>query len=72
LLDFPTARTARRASNKPAMAKQKALSSPVQLKTFDKKKEFLRVVIETPKGSRNKFKYDPELATYRLNSVLPE
>jgi len=30
------------------------------------------VVIETPKGSRNKFKYDPELSCYRLNSVLPE
>jgi inorganic pyrophosphatase len=54
------------------MAKKKALSSPTLLKPLDKKNEFLRVVIETPKGSRNKFKYDPELACYRLNSVLPE
>jgi inorganic pyrophosphatase len=54
------------------MADQKALSSPIALKPFDKKKEFLRVVIETPKGSRNKFKYDPELGSYRLNTVLPE
>lgn len=54
------------------MAKKKALSSPTVLKPFDKEQEFLRVVIETPKGSRNKFKYDPELASYRLNSVLPE
>ena len=54
------------------MAKKKALSSPTVLKPFDDKKEYLRVVIETPKGSRNKFKYDPELSSYRLNSVLPE
>lgn len=54
------------------MAQKQTLSSPTVLKRFDKKKEFLRVVIETPKGSRNKFKYDPELGAYRLNSVLPE
>lgn len=54
------------------MARKKALSSPTALKPFDKKQEYLRVVIETPKGSRNKFKYDPELGSYRLNSVLPE
>ena len=54
------------------MAGKKALSSPTSLKPFDKKQEFLRVVIETPKGSRNKFKYDPDLGCYRLNSVLPE
>lgn len=54
------------------MAKKNALSSPTILKPFDKKEEFLRVVIETPKGSRNKFKYDPEMGAYRLNSVLPE
>jgi len=54
------------------MAKKKALSSPTALKPFDKKQEFLRVVIETPKGSRNKFKYDPQLGSYRLNAILPE
>lgn len=54
------------------MADPKALSSPTTLKPFDKAKEYLRVVIETPKGSRNKFKYDPKLGSYRLNSVLPE
>jgi inorganic pyrophosphatase len=54
------------------MAKKKTISSPTVLKPFDQNKEFLRVVIETPKGSRNKFKYDPELGSYRLNSVLPE
>jgi inorganic pyrophosphatase len=54
------------------MGQKKALSSPTVLKPFDQKEEFLRVVIETPKGSRNKFKYDPDLGAYRLNMVLPE
>lgn len=54
------------------MRDKKALSSPTALKRFDKKREYLRVVIETPKGSRNKFKYDPDMGAYRLNMVLPE
>ena len=28
--------------------------------TFDAKTDDLRVVIETPKGSRNKYDYDPD------------
>jgi inorganic pyrophosphatase len=32
----------------------------------------VRVVIETPKGCRNKYKYDPDLASYKLSKVLPE
>ena len=54
------------------MAKKKTIASPIAFKPFDKTKEYLQVVIETPKGSRNKFKYDPDLSCYRLNSVLPE
>jgi inorganic pyrophosphatase len=68
----PTQRSTRDFHPTGTMAKKKALSSPTILKPFDKKQEFLRVIIETPKGSRNKFKYDPELGSYRLNSVLPE
>lgn len=30
------------------------------------------VVIETPKGSRNKFDYDPETQLFKLKGVLPE
>jgi len=30
------------------------------------------VIIETPKGSRNKFKYDPDTRMFRLSKVLPE
>jgi inorganic pyrophosphatase len=30
------------------------------------------VIIETPKGSRNKFKFDPDARMFRLSKVLPE
>ena len=32
----------------------------------------IEVVIETPKGSRNKFKYDPGSHRFKLSKVLPE
>lgn len=31
----------------------------------------VNVVIDTPGGSRNKYKYDEELGTYRLSRILP-
>src|ERR1700731_1148488 len=40
--------------------------------TFDPKTGELRVVIETPKGSRNKYDYDPECDCLDLATVLPE
>jgi len=40
--------------------------------TFDSNKGDLRVVIETPKGSRNKYDYDPECDCFDLATVLPE
>jgi inorganic pyrophosphatase len=36
------------------------------------KKDELRVVIETPRGSRNKYSYDPECDCMQLSTVLPE
>jgi inorganic pyrophosphatase len=33
--------------------------------------ELCNVVIETPKGSRNKYDYDPEVGLFRLGGVLP-
>jgi inorganic pyrophosphatase len=48
------------------------LADPVCLKPFDSAdKQLLRVVIETPKGSRNKFAFDPKERIYELKKVLP-
>jgi inorganic pyrophosphatase len=30
------------------------------------------VIIETPRGSRNKLKYDPDQGMYKLSQVMPE
>ena len=40
------------------------------LRTFDDDGD-LNVVIETPKGSRNKFNFDEELGVFKLGGVLP-
>jgi inorganic pyrophosphatase len=44
-------------------------SLPHQL---DAKKATCRAIIETPKGSRNKFDYDPETNLFMLAGLLPE
>ena len=44
-------------------------TSLFELDAFDD--EELNVIIETPKGSRNKFNYDPELRLFKLGGVLP-
>lgn len=54
------------------MPKSRKGKPPDRIDPFDTDQKSLRVIIETPKGSRNKFKYDPKLGTYRLNSVLAE
>jgi inorganic pyrophosphatase len=42
-----------------------------RLKPFDRKSGNLNVVIETPKGCRNKYAFDFEIKSYTLKSVLP-
>jgi len=42
-----------------------------KLPPFDPKSKALNVVIDTPKGCRNKFAYDKKRKTYLLKSVLP-
>ena len=37
----------------------------------DSSSEGVNVIIETPKGSRNKFKFDPKCGLFSLGSVLP-
>ena len=43
-----------------------------EMPTFDKAENALRVVIETPKGSHNKYDYDPDCDCFELATVLPE
>src|SRR5438270_9517039 len=42
-----------------------------QLPPFDKESGDLNVIIETPKGSRNKYKYDKKQRLFMLSKVLP-
>ena len=51
-------------------SKSKHTSSVIRLKPFTDN-HLVRVVIETPKGSRNKYSFDPELRVYSLKKVLP-
>ncbi len=39
---------------------------------LNRKKRELKAVIETPKGRRNKFKYEPENQIFSLSRVLPQ
>ena len=42
-----------------------------KLKPFDRKSGNLNVVIDTPKGCRNKYAFDFEINAYKLKTVLP-
>jgi inorganic pyrophosphatase len=54
------------------MGKKNGLADPIRLKPFDSENNhLLRVVIETPKGSRNKFAFNSEDHIYELKKVLP-
>jgi len=54
------------------MSKKNGLADPSRLKPIDEDdKQLLRVVIETPKGSRNKFAFDPDHHIFELKKVLP-
>ena len=48
------------------------LADPARLKPFgDEDEDVIVVVIETPKGSRNKYAYDPTEHIFELKKVLP-
>src|SRR2546423_4782961 len=54
------------------MSKKNGLADPSRLKPVDEDdKQLLRVVVETPKGSRNKFAFDAEQHIFELKKVLP-
>jgi inorganic pyrophosphatase len=56
-----------------AKSKKKRASDPTRLAPFaDNDKKLVHAVIETPSGSRNKFKFEPKLGFFTLSGVLPE
>ncbi len=46
-------------------------SSLIDIDPDESRGGLVTVVIETPRGSRNKLKYDPDLRAFRLSKVLP-
>jgi len=53
----------------PKSEKSRGLANPVLLKPFEK--DEIVVIIETPKGSRNKYAYEPDERIFNLKKVLP-
>jgi inorganic pyrophosphatase len=45
--------------------------SPARLPAFDEQSGDLNALVETTRGSRNKYTYDPALDLYRLTGILP-
>src|SRR6195952_5261832 len=72
----------KKAEKKSAKIK-KSLADPTTLKPFQKKPaesttgtaepddDLLQVIIETPKGNRNKYAFDPEQEIFLLKAALP-
>jgi inorganic pyrophosphatase len=59
------------ASIKELMARTSKMDPAIDLPAFDEETGELNVIIETPKGRRNKFKYDEKRGLYKLGGVLP-
>jgi inorganic pyrophosphatase len=54
-----------------AKKRKKSLADPTQLKPVNEQDGLVQVIIETPKGSRNKFSYDAKQRIFSLKKVLP-
>ncbi|MDQ6894427.1 MAG: inorganic diphosphatase [Acidobacteriota bacterium] len=54
-----------------ARRNRRALSSGEDLPPFAENGKILHAIVDTPKGSRNKFKWDEERKLYKLAGVLP-
>ena len=54
-----------------AKKRAKSLIDPTRLEPVRKKDGMLQVIIETPKGSRNKFSFDVDQEIFSLKKVLP-
>jgi inorganic pyrophosphatase len=47
------------------------LSNPAQLNPMEGKRGFIQAIVETPRGSRNKFAFDSEQKIFKLSRILP-
>lgn len=54
-----------------AKKRKRSLADPTRLKPLKKDDGILQVIIETPKGCRNKFAFDPKQRVFTLKAVLP-
>src|SRR6266404_1320724 len=54
-----------------AKTSSKSLIDPTRLDPVRKKDGVLQVIVETPKGSRNKFSFDVDQEIFSLKKVLP-
>jgi inorganic pyrophosphatase len=50
---------------------RKPLASGEDLPAWDRESGNLNAIIDTPKGSHNKYKFDPDIGLFRMKSVLP-
>src|SRR5688572_27457334 len=51
---------------------KRSTPSLIELATRDRETGDVAVVVETPKGSHNKYKYDPDCRAFRLGAVIAE
>ena len=54
-----------------AARSKKPLASGEDLPAFDRETGHLHAIIDTPKGSHNKYKFDADVGLFRMKSVLP-
>jgi inorganic pyrophosphatase len=59
------------AQEREPMSRKKSLADPVQLQPVIKSRDLIQVIIETPKGSRNKYSFDVKQRIFSLAKVLP-
>jgi len=52
--------------------RRRKTTNPTKINPFTDKNYVVNAVIETPGGSRNKFKYDEKIGFFALSGVLPE
>src|SRR2546430_14595761 len=55
----------------PKRSRRPSLRDPSSLRSLDDDHKTVRVIVETPKGSRNKYAFDVDERVFTLKKVLP-